>query len=150
MKKIGTFRAAVFIAAMFAGTLAGCTTDRLARDISKEDFRISAHYEAETTHESVRTEGRATASSWFNFLPSAQDTGGGYYSDVGSLFSGLSPTQSLALRAAIADACEKSGADFLLLPRYNMKTKSYWFLYESVSCSVSVFPVKVVRIKRVE
>lgn len=150
MKKIVTFRATAFVAAMFAGTLAGCTTDRLARDISKEDFRISAHYEAETTHESVRTEGRAEASSWFNFLPSAQETSDGYYSDVGSLFSGLSPTQSLALRAAIADACEKSGADFLLLPRYNMKTKSYWFFYEAVSCSVSGFPVKVVRIKRVE
>lgn len=150
MKKTGIFQVAAVAVTMFVGTLAGCTADRLARDISKEDLRISAHYEAETTHESARTEGQATASSWFNFLPSAQETSDGYYSDIGSLFSGLSPTQSLALRAAIADACEKSGADFLLLPRYNMKTKSYWFFYEAVRCSVSGFPVKVVRIKRVE
>lgn len=150
MKKFSFAQLFALLGLASVALLSGCTTERPARDISKDDFRVSAHYTAKTVHENTRAEGSAYTSSWFNFSLPAQDTDGGYfYSDAGSLFSGLSPTQALALRAAIADACRKSDADVLLLPRYNMETKSFWFFYESVRCSVSGFPAKIIEITQV-
>ena len=136
----GAFALAVF---------SGCETRRFASDVPVGDLRVLARYEVETTHADERVAGSAECSAWIHFVPEAQDTSNGYFSDVGSLFSGLSPVQSLALRAAIADACRKSGSDYLLLPRYDMKTYSAWFFYESAECSVTGYPAKIERIRQI-
>ena len=94
-------------------------------------------------------DGNGESTTWLHFIPDSQETSDGYFSDVGSLFSGLSPTQSLALRAAVADACKNAGADFLLLPRYDMTTTSCWFFYESATCRVSGYPAKIQKIRQV-
>ncbi|MGN0860910.1 MAG: hypothetical protein ACI4P3_03345 [Candidatus Spyradosoma sp.] len=137
------------LAGICAAVLSGCETQRYAREIPLGDVRALARYEIETSHGDTRVSGYAEDSAWLHFVPEAQETTGGYFSDIGSLFSGLSPVQSLALRAAVADACRKSGADFLLLPRYDMKTVSAWFLYESAECTVSGYPVKIEKIRQV-
>jgi len=138
-----------FVAIFFATAFCGCTSDRSARDVSFSDFRVLARYEAETEICGDRVDGVAECSSWFNFVPEAKNTTGGYFADVGSLFSGLSPTQSLALRAAVSDACKKTGADYLLMPRYDMHTTSVWFFFESASCNVSGVPVKIKKIHQI-
>lgn len=151
MKKnlIGSGRFFVPAAALLAAALSGCTSERYAREAPFGDLRVKARYEMETTHEDERVSGSGECSTWWVFIPDTQETSFGYFSDVGSLFSGLSPTQSLALRAAIHDACRKSGADFLLLPRYEMKTTSAWFIYESAECSVTGYPAKVKGLRQV-
>lgn len=138
-----------FAGLCLASLFCGCTSDRSARDVSFSDIRVFARYEVETDIKGDRVEGEAEISSWFNFIPDAKNTSGGYFSDVGSLFSGLSPTQSLALRAAVSDACKKAEADYLLMPRYDMHTTSVWFFYESASCNVSGIPVKIKKIRQV-
>lgn len=127
----------------------GCTSARYARELAGDSIRVSARYELETTHEDARVSGNGESTTWLHFIPDSQETSDGYFSDVGSLFSGLSPTQSLALRAAVADACKNSGADFLLLPRYDMTTTSCWFFYESATCRVSGYPAKIQKIRQV-
>lgn len=131
------------------GFFSGCTSERFAQDMPLGDFRVLARYEAETTHEETRVSGSAECSSWLYYFSDTSNTSGGYYSDIGSLFSGLSQTQSLALRSAIADACKKSGADLLLMPRYEMKTTSVCFIYEAAECSVTGYPAKVQKIRQV-
>lgn len=126
-----------------------CTNNRFARDIPLADMRVVARYEVETSHTGERVSADGECTSWFNFIPDAQDSCGGYYSDVGSLFSGLSPVQSLALRSAIAKACDAHNADFLLLPEYKMTTTTYWFFYESASCTVSGIPAKFGEIRQI-
>lgn len=141
----------ILIAAALIGafTLASCTNNRFARDVPASDICVVARYEVDTTYADERVSAGGSCTSWFNFIPEAQDTNGGYYSDVGSLFSGLSPVQSLALRSAIAKACEEHGADFLLLPEYKMTTTTYWFFYESATCTVSGVPVKFGKIRQI-
>lgn len=129
--------------------VSACTSNRFARDVPLTDMRVVARYEVETSHGEERVSAEGTCSAWFNFIPSPQDTSGGYYSDVGSLFSGLSPVQSLALRSAIAKACKEHNADFLLLPEYQMTTTSYWFFYESAICTVSGTPAKFGKIRQI-
>lgn len=132
-----------------AAILAGCTSNRYAREVPGADLRALARYELETTVGEERVAGSAESSTWLHFIPDTQSTADGYFSDVGSLFSGLSPTQSLALRAAVADACKRAGADFLLLPRYDMETSSAWFFYESAKCTVTGYPVKIGGIRQI-
>lgn len=131
------------------GFFSGCTSERFAHDVPLRDFRVLARYEAETTHEETRVSGSAECSSWLYYFSGTPNTSGGYYSDIGALFSGLSQTQSLALRAAIADACKKSGADLLLMPRYEMETTSVYFIYEATKCVVTGYPAKVQKIRQV-
>lgn len=59
------------------------------------------------------------------------------------IFSGLSEMQSLALREAIADACKKANADFLVAPRWELSVSSDKRETEIV-CSVSGYPAKIV------
>lgn len=141
--KYGAFGLAVLL------LVASCTTDRFARDVPLSDMRVAARYEVETTHMDERVSADGSCTAWFNFMPDPQDTNGGYYSDVGSLFSGLSSVQALALRAAIAKACKEHNADFLLLPEYQMTTTRYWFFYESATCTVSGTPAKFGKIRQV-
>ncbi len=126
-----------------------CTNNRYAVDLPMADMRVVARYEVETTHADERVSADGACTSWFNFIPDPQDTNGGYYSDVGLLFSGLSPVQALALRSAIAKACREHGADFLILPEYKMTTTTYWFFYESATCTVSGVPAKFGKIRQV-
>lgn len=143
----------IFVGFFFAGLLtlgmSSCTSNRFARDVPAADIRVVARYEVETSHEDVRVRAGGECTSWFNFIPEPQETTGGYYSDVGSLFSGLSPVQALALRSAIAKACEEHNADFLLLPEYKMTTTTYWFFYEAATCEVSGVPAKFGKIRQI-
>lgn len=59
------------------------------------------------------------------------------------IFSGLSEMQSLALREAIADACRKSNADFLIAPRWELSVGSDKS-DTSVTCTVFGYPAKIV------
>lgn len=137
------------LALLTAAILAGCSNSRYAREVPGADLRALARYELDTTLGEERVSGSAESSTWLHFIPDSQNTADGYFSDVGSLFSGLSPTQSLALRAAVADACRRAGADFLLLPRYDMETSSAWFFYESAKCTVTGYPVKICGIRQI-
>lgn len=137
------------LALFTAAILAGCSSSRYAREVPGADLRALARYELDTALGEERVSGSAESSTWLHFIPDSQNTADGYFSDVGSLFSGLSPTQSLALRAAVADACRRAGADFLLLPRYDMETSSAWFFYESAKCTVTGYPVKISGIRQI-
>ena len=151
IRGMGTKRILLYGALVLAGVavFSACTNNRYAGDLPVADMRVMARYEVETTHADERVSADGACTSWFNFIPEPQDTSGGYYSDVGSLFSGLSPVQSLALRAAIAKACRRHGADFLLLPEYEMTTTTYWFFYESATCTVSGVPAKFGKIRQI-
>lgn len=59
------------------------------------------------------------------------------------IFSGLSEMQSLALREAIADACKKANADFLVAPRWELSLSSDKS-DTVVTCTVSGYPAKIV------
>lgn len=125
----------------FLGLVCGCTSERFAREIPETDARVLARYEVKTTHASEFVSGYAECSSWFSSTPNSQIVGG-YGSDIGTLFSGLSDVQALALRSAIAEACKAQNADFLLVPTYEMTTTNYWFIYESAKCTVRGLPAK--------
>lgn len=58
------------------------------------------------------------------------------------IFNGLSEMQSIALREAIADACRKSGADFLVAPRYELAIASDSD-DTAVSCTVTGYPANI-------
>lgn len=58
------------------------------------------------------------------------------------IFNGLSEMQSIALREAIADACRKSGADFLIAPRYELSIASNSD-DTAVSCTVTGYPANI-------
>lgn len=133
---------------VFLGFVSGCTSDRFAREIPLTDARVLARYEVKTTHRSEYVSGYAKCSSWFCLLPETQIEGS-YGSDIGSLFSGLSPVQALALRTAIANACKANNADFLLIPEYEMTTTSYWFIYESAKCTVRGLPAKFGELRQI-
>lgn len=64
------------------------------------------------------------------------------------IFQGLTEMQRLALSEALADACKKSGADFLLAPKYELS-----FLSDgketSVRCIANGFPVKIVGFEKI-
>lgn len=64
------------------------------------------------------------------------------------IFKGLSQMQEIALREAIADAVKKSGADFLLSPRWELSVSTNKKDTE-ISCTVSGYPAKVIGFEEV-
>lgn len=64
------------------------------------------------------------------------------------IFKGLSDLQSLALREAIADACKKAEADFLLTPRYELTVETNQ-IDTKVTCKISGYPAKIIGFEEV-
>lgn len=63
-----------------------------------------------------------------------------------SIFAGLTPTEAEALREAIFNACETNSAEYLLMPHFKIRTRSFplfSFIWKKSYCTVYGMPANV-------
>lgn len=63
-----------------------------------------------------------------------------------SLYEGLTPTQAEALREAIFNACETNKAEYLVMPHFKIRTRSFpllSFIWSKSYCSIYGIPANV-------
>lgn len=138
---------AAIIAGTLAATFSACTDSRHSIPVGAMDAGMLARYEAKTSVSQKRVSGKGECESYL--MPFSKDIDYDTYGDSGTLFSGLSHVEALALRAAIADACKNAGADVLIGVQYKMTTTSFYFFYEYATCEASGFPAKIEHIKQI-
>lgn len=104
---------------------------------------------------SKKISGEGEAGGFFNFdfefkapkfsLPNFGASNSAAYVEP-SIYEGLTPTQAEALREAVFDACEKNRAEYLVMPHFKIRTRSFpllSFIWSKSYCSIYGIPANV-------
>ena len=128
----------------------GCTSFETNRAGNPVDVKIEVVAQPDIELGKEMVSGQATANTLFGFITwgvEKQAVGVNYGGGGSSSFFG--DTNAVVKNGATYDACNKSKADLLVAPRYDITTKNY-IVFKKTDCQVKGYPgiLKSIEIKK--